>query len=1298
MNLEAAREATARPLFQQLEARLLLDAGPMITGHWPDGLTPTSTDYVEVTFNEPIDPATFDAGDVMVMPPFLVSLGSHDTPGYAYDVEVVGSLAYVADGGSGLHIFDVADPAAPALVGSYDTPGYAYDVEVAGSLAYVADSGSGLQIIDVTDPAAPAFVGSYDTPGSALDVEVVGSLAYVADSGGGLQIINVTDPAAPAPAGSYDTPGFARDVEIVGSLAYVADRSSGLQIIDVSDPAEPAPAGSYDTPGSAYNVEVVGSLAYVADNTSGLRIIDVTDPAAPAPVGSYNTPGDARDVAIVGSLAYVADADGGLGIIDVSDPAAPAPVASYATPGDARDVAIVGSLAYVADDYMGLHILRAQTPVLAVTQQDSVTYHVEFAENLADGDYLVRVRPGISDPEGNLMDQDGDGTGGESTQDVYYFTFTVDTTPPGPPTDLGISPDTGRSSSDGLTDTTDLVFAWTPADDLSSIVGYEYRVDEGEWRSVGVAQANIVADEGEHILEVRSIDEALRTGQSAQLTVVVDTTTPSAPEDITIDHATLKWSDSTDANGIWKYHYRINGGDWRDAPATPMAGLKLLAGTYTFDVRAADDAGNVGESATAVLELTSPITGRWVEEAAFPLSYWMGKGYSASIEGDLVVIGTLDKVLVFERGTYGGWLHTAYFEIYPGGVSSSQLHVQTAIDNGRIVAGTLDTVLVLERDGDGIWQSRQLELVGSSQGVDISGDRVIVGGKWDWGGPAGIIYTRQPDGAWVATDTLTPPGGLPYYGPSAAISGDVAVVGDFEGEGVHVFEKGAGGVWSWVAYLETGFRTDYGEMVGADGQFLAAGSLYPAFGKGEIYERQGDGAWRLYSKLEGTGQVALDGDTVATASSGQFGAGTWITVRDPGGAWIDRAQFPAPGSDVYCGVGTDGDRVIVAGEYDVRFYVFDSTPAFLWSDFRDGTKLEFDLGLTVDDSGGTVEVNDNELVLAGDSSGEAVGIARTLPCEDLLTVSFDYRWTNAYADAHVQVVLGGAVLDMIPYVDSGPGSYPEPAVYNRTFNLADFGLSAGDLGWQLRLVKPPDGSAEVLLDNMLINMQPIELPGDSDLDGDVDLDDLFAVRNHFGTAGSWSEGNFDGDGTVGLEDLLMIRNNLGYGMSAAPDESMDLLSTPSPVEDGGELVVASLPGLPRRSLAKTGASPLAVQGRAKTRSAAKELAKGAPVLVAGVLWAGYGYPGASNDFDPLGAIDESSPASLLLTDARSQIALGLVAAPKENTPAPSTNEASPAAPRNPQAARLAAAAPQLGGELPDMLALPALQVPLAATP
>ncbi len=295
-----------------------------------------------------------------------VVVGEFETPGSANGVQVVGNLAYVADGGEGLHILDVSDPAAPFLVGSFDTPdpdydpaapvlvgsfetpGYAYSVQVVGNIAYVANGATGLQILDVSDPAAPSLLGNFNRGGQAFDVHVVGDLAYVAD-GSYLRIVDVSDPATPTAVGKIDPPkpaGAARLVgnsseqppgpstpvraslrldagwvvaaRVEGNLVYVADTEHGLQIVDVSDPSAPTFVGNIDTPDYARSLQVVGSRVYVADGSS-LQIVDVSQPAAPTLVGSFDMPEGASNVQVVGNLAFVGGRDG-LQIIDLSEP------------------------------------------------------------------------------------------------------------------------------------------------------------------------------------------------------------------------------------------------------------------------------------------------------------------------------------------------------------------------------------------------------------------------------------------------------------------------------------------------------------------------------------------------------------------------------------------------------------------------------------------------------------------------------------------------------------------------------------------------------------------------------------------------------------------------------------------------------------------------------------------------------------------------------------------------------------------------------------------------------------------
>ena len=65
----------------------------------------------------------------------------------------------------------------------------------------------------------------------------------------------------------------------------------------------------------------------------------------------------------------------------------------------------------------------------AVNQLAAGEYEVTFAPQNEPGEYRLIVGPGIADVAGNLMDQDGDGTGGEVPSDQFETSFTLEEGP-----------------------------------------------------------------------------------------------------------------------------------------------------------------------------------------------------------------------------------------------------------------------------------------------------------------------------------------------------------------------------------------------------------------------------------------------------------------------------------------------------------------------------------------------------------------------------------------------------------------------------------------------------------------------------------------------------------------------------------------------------------------------------------------------------------------------------------------------------------------------------------------------------
>jgi hypothetical protein len=70
------------------------------------------------------------------------------TPHNGYGIAVAEPYAYIADGYTGIIIYDISDPLNPYIITTVDTPGSAWNVDIVGRYAYVADN-SRIQIIDL---------------------------------------------------------------------------------------------------------------------------------------------------------------------------------------------------------------------------------------------------------------------------------------------------------------------------------------------------------------------------------------------------------------------------------------------------------------------------------------------------------------------------------------------------------------------------------------------------------------------------------------------------------------------------------------------------------------------------------------------------------------------------------------------------------------------------------------------------------------------------------------------------------------------------------------------------------------------------------------------------------------------------------------------------------------------------------------------------------------------------------------------------------------------------------------------
>ena len=120
--------------------------------------------------------------------------------------------------------------------------------------------------------------------------------------------------------------------------------------------------------------------------------------------------------------------------------------------------------------------------------------------------------------------------------------------------------------------------------------------------------------------------------------------------------------------------------------------------------------------------------------------------------------------------------------------------------------------------------------------------------------------------------------------------------------------------------------------------------------------------------------------------------------------------------------------------------------------------------------------------------------------------------------------LTGILLARTTY-NSQPGG---TAVYGNQSYFANLGSTYSQGSYYSQIMQ------EVLSD---------ALPGDANLDGRVDINDLTVVLANYGLTGAtWSQGEFSGSGTVDLNDLTIVLTNYGQttgasGVASVPESS-----------------------------------------------------------------------------------------------------------------------------------------------------------------
>ncbi|MDI6700735.1 MAG: hypothetical protein QME48_05825 [bacterium] len=214
------------------------------------------------------------------------------TGGNTYDVEMIEDTILIAARGlNGIGIYDVEYDTLLTEIGSCETNGYTYELEVIGNRLYAGARSGGLIIVDITDKSNPTVVGEYRGYGESRRMAIEGDRLYVASGDGGVMIMDITDRENPEVISQCWTRDIGEDVVKGGDYLYVADGDSGLTVVDISDEYNPSVVagivnehyGNFVDINQARNYLVLSGKEGESSDTleNGITIYNISSPMSP---------------------------------------------------------------------------------------------------------------------------------------------------------------------------------------------------------------------------------------------------------------------------------------------------------------------------------------------------------------------------------------------------------------------------------------------------------------------------------------------------------------------------------------------------------------------------------------------------------------------------------------------------------------------------------------------------------------------------------------------------------------------------------------------------------------------------------------------------------------------------------------------------------------------------------------------------------------------------------------------------------------------------------------------------------
>lgn len=599
------------------------------------------------------------------------------------------------------------------------------------------------------------------------------------------------------------------------------------------------------------------------------------------------------------------------------------------------------------------------------------------------------------------------------------------------------------------------------------------------------------------------------------------------------------WHDAvgTDAGGVWVFQRQ--GQAWQEfGSLLPAAGstragfgVSVAVSDGSLAVGAWGDSAGGSESGAVYTYAWDGST--WASQGVLRPNVPLAQerfGTSVSLSGDRLAVGAYgasdqapSSGAAYVFACDGGQWQEQIRLASPTGVKGDYFGRSVAIDGGVLAVGAYGqdsptavnagAVHVYAQDG-GQWSATPAaSFVGSAAGdelgraVAVDGDTLLVSAPKAGVGGVAQVYEHDA-GVWSLQSVLTSPAPVEgdLFGESVALDGDDAIIGD-PGRGpngaAYAFTR-ASGAWQEAGTFAAGTSPDEqlaGSAVAIQDGLAVAGA--PGKSSGLF-----SGAVYAFAAGTKTAWQGPPGTASPWSNANNWSAGVPSSATSAAVAGPD-ADVEASAESITAGVLAIG----MSGQAQLKLQ--DAQAEFGQLRIGPGGVVCADAGSTITLSGG--------LSNAGSSPNSldisAATVCWNAPGQQHATLEVagqdlgpdEAGWAENASIGHL-IISADSLLNLTDLFDNARGASPE-ALYigeltiepGGRIALAGLNLYYRNGGVPLRLV-----------------------PGDSDLDGDVDWDDLQTLATNFGLqGGGWQAGDYDGDGVVGASDYMAVKLHMG---------------------------------------------------------------------------------------------------------------------------------------------------------------------------